>query len=71
MAEYKSGFGAASASAAYAGTTPAAPTPPAVAAVALPGGAPTLGLNLGTVTIIIAGDVNLETSFSNAVVQRR
>lgn len=69
--DFQTGFGQASAEHAYPGATPAAPTPPATPAGGLPIGAPALGLNLSPVIIIVAGDVLITSTFTNAVVQRR
>lgn len=71
MPDFNSGFVQGSAPRSYPGPLPVVPTPPATAAAALPGAAPALDLNLGTVTIIVAGDINITTTFGNAVVQRR
>lgn len=63
--------GIARAESAYPGAVPAAPTPPAVPETALSVAAPALGLNLGSVIFIVAGDITITTSIPNAVIQRR
>ncbi len=55
----------------YPGSTPIPPTPPVTPAVALPAGAPTLGLSLASVIIIVNGSVSITSSFPGATVQRR
>jgi len=71
MPDLKTGIGIARADSAYPGTTPTPPTPPAVTETALSAGAPALGLNLGSVIFIVAGDIQVTTSLPNAVIQRR
>ena len=66
MPEFITGFGENRANFSYSGPVPTASTPPATAATALATGAPALGLGQATVDIIVSGDVNVQTNFSNA-----
>ena len=45
--------------------------PAVVAQTALPGAAPALGLGLNVITVIVAGDVTINSQFSNMSIQRR
>lgn len=68
---FNTGFSSASAIGTMRADIPAAPTPPAVSHGGLPVGAPTLSLSLATVVIIVAGNINISTTFPNSVIQRR
>lgn len=71
MSVFQSSFGEGSAPLTLPGVVPLAPTPPLTPSGALPATAPNLNLGLGTVTIIVAGNVRVFTAFANAVIQRR
>lgn len=70
MPDFQSNFSKVGTAGSLQGVTPTAPAPTPPPA-GLPAGAPTLNLGLGTVTIIVGGNVDIATTFPNAIIQRR
>lgn len=71
MPDFRSGFSEVPAGRSMPAVVPLAPTPPTTPPAAVSVVAPTLGLGLGTVTIIVAGNVDITTAFPNVVIIRR
>lgn len=71
MGDFNSGFGSSAAANSYPGPLPSPPTPPGIVPNALSAAAPALGNTELPVLIIVSGDINVTTSFTNASVQRR